>query len=55
MNNHNKDSKDQNEDEKRILQVIHDNPAIAKKWAELLSLKNLKCLERKTDLLKMAF
>lgn len=56
MNNHNKDSKGDANKDKRILQVIHDNPASPQKhWAELLGFSPDTMTKQKTRLIKNGF
>lgn len=56
MNNHNKDSKGDANKDKRILQVIHDNPASPQKhWAELLGFNPDTMTKQKNRLIKNGF
>lgn len=56
MNNHNKDSKGDANKDKRILQVIHDNPASPQKhWAELLGFSPDTMTKQKNRLIKNGF
>lgn len=56
MNNHNKDSKGEANKDKRILQVIHDNPASPQKhWAELLGFSPDTMTKQKNRLIKNGF
>ncbi|HCA5312806.1 TPA: AAA family ATPase [Acinetobacter baumannii] len=57
MNNHNKILEDQNEEEKRILQVIYDNPNSKQKdWGEILGFEKPYQMTRTKDaLIKKGF
>ncbi|EOV8739071.1 AAA family ATPase [Acinetobacter baumannii] len=56
MNNHNKDSKGDANKDKRILQVIHDNPTSPQKhWAELLGFNPDTMTKQKNRLIKNGF
>ncbi|EHU1525359.1 AAA family ATPase [Acinetobacter baumannii] len=57
MNNHNKILEDQNEEEKRILQVIYDNPNSKQKdWGEILGFEKAYQMTRTKDaLIKKGF
>lgn len=54
--NHNKILKDQNEDEKRILQVINDNPnSLQKDWGDILGFEKAKMSKQKKSLIGKGF
>lgn len=56
MNNHNKILEDQNEDEKRILQVIYDNPNLLQRnWGDLLEFEKSKMSRKKNSLIEKGY